>query len=154
MPSTHKTGYLGLNQWLGCDKPKRTDFNEDNELLDAAIETHTMDTQMHITQQERQRWNEPFITGSYTGDGTGVRTIEMGFTPTVLVVCAVDKAPLAFSSSQTLIRCGLATGLGASRGVALCDEGFVVYNPTGTPPDGETPRLNVAGCGYFYIAYR
>ncbi len=154
MPSTHKTDYLGLNQWLGSDKPKRTDFNEDNERIDAAVQTHVLDGQLHITQEERGRWNAPFVTGGYIGDGVNGRTVTLGFRPAALMVCAADKAPFVFSASQTQIRCAFATGQGESKGVELCDEGFVVYHPAGTPPDAETPRLNISGSGYFYIAYR
>ncbi len=154
MPSTHKTDYLGLNQWLGSDKPKRSDFNEDNERIDAAVQTHVLDNQVHLTQEERVRWSAPFVTGSYIGNGANERTVSLGFCPTALLVCETDKAPFAFSSSQTQVRCAFATGHGVSKGVSLCDEGFMVYHPTGTPPDGEMPRLNTAGSAYFYIAYR
>lgn len=42
MPSTNKTPNIGLNQWEGADKPKRTDFNADNAILDKIIsELHT-----------------------------------------------------------------------------------------------------------------
>lgn len=37
MPSTNKTPNLGLNQWLGTDKPKREDWNLDNSLTEQAI---------------------------------------------------------------------------------------------------------------------
>lgn len=36
MSSSNKTSYLGLNQWTGDDKPKREDFNSDNEKVDLA----------------------------------------------------------------------------------------------------------------------
>lgn len=36
MSSTNKTS-LGLNQWVGTDKPKREDFNEDNRITDEGI---------------------------------------------------------------------------------------------------------------------
>jgi len=34
MPSSMKTPKLSLNRWLGSDKPKMEDFNEDNRLID------------------------------------------------------------------------------------------------------------------------
>lgn len=36
MPSSSKTGHLGLNKWSGTDKPKKDDFNQDNSLIDTA----------------------------------------------------------------------------------------------------------------------
>lgn len=38
MPSVNKTPNLELNQWLGNEYVKRTDFNEDNKKIDEAYE--------------------------------------------------------------------------------------------------------------------
>lgn len=38
MPSKNKTPNLELNQWLGNEYVKRTDFNEDNKKIDEAYE--------------------------------------------------------------------------------------------------------------------
>lgn len=43
MPSTHKTGHLSLNNWLGTDKPKKDDFNEDNSRIDNACRRMAQD---------------------------------------------------------------------------------------------------------------
>lgn len=154
MPSTYKTEHLGLNRWLGSDKPKRTDFNEDNERIDAAVAGHIADHVAHVTEAERARWDAPFVTGSYTGDGTAERAIQLGFRPSALIVCIASKAPINVSSSDVQLRFAFATEAGASKGVALSDEGFWVYNPSVAPLDGETPRLNIQNSMYFYIAYR
>ena len=34
MPTENKTANLGLNSWLGTDKPQRADFVEDNRYSD------------------------------------------------------------------------------------------------------------------------
>lgn len=36
MPSSNKTQHLLLNKWLGTDKPKKDDFNSDNQKIDEA----------------------------------------------------------------------------------------------------------------------
>lgn len=36
MPSNNKTLHLQLNKWLGSDKPKKDDFNSDNQKIDEA----------------------------------------------------------------------------------------------------------------------
>lgn len=38
MASSNKTTYLGLNRWLGTDKPKREDFNADNQKIDTKVQ--------------------------------------------------------------------------------------------------------------------
>lgn len=37
MASTYKTNNIKLNQWIGSDKPQRTDFNDDNMIIDTEI---------------------------------------------------------------------------------------------------------------------
>ena len=37
MPTSNKTPALSLNNWLGTDKPMRSDFTEDNLILDSVI---------------------------------------------------------------------------------------------------------------------
>ena len=61
MPSTNKTPNFGLNNWSGTDKPKRTDFTEDNLRLDSLLQTHFTDTDLHFTPEDRERFEQ----GSY-----------------------------------------------------------------------------------------
>ena len=57
MASTNKTETLGLNQWIGSDKPKMEDFNSDNRLIDTALAGHRADQTVHVSAQERAAWN-------------------------------------------------------------------------------------------------
>ena len=53
MPSSKKTPNLLLNKWLGSDKPKKDDFNEDNEILDRSIGAlHTRVAQVEQSAEE------------------------------------------------------------------------------------------------------
>ena len=62
MSSSNKTNYLGLNQFVGSDKPKMEDFNADNRLLDEKIQQH-IQSQLHLTElskpARRMRKNMP-----------------------------------------------------------------------------------------------
>lgn len=40
MPSTYKTPFLGLNRFIGSDKPKMDDFNRDTQKLDDKLKEH------------------------------------------------------------------------------------------------------------------
>lgn len=76
MSSSNKTSYLGLNQFVGSDKPKMEDFNADNRLLDEKMQQHVQ-SQLHLTEQQKERLeNLGYLIGSYTGDGTTKRTIR------------------------------------------------------------------------------
>lgn len=52
MPSSNKTAYLALNRWLGTDKPKKDDFNEDNRIVDAACQA--ADSRLAELEAEQQ----------------------------------------------------------------------------------------------------
>ena len=54
MSSSNKTSYLGLNQFVGSDKPKMEDFNADNRLLDEKMQQHVQ-SQLHLTEQQKER---------------------------------------------------------------------------------------------------
>ena len=155
MPSTYKTEHLGLNRWIGTDKPKRTDFNEDNDLLDASVFGHLTDTAAHITQQERALWNAPCVTGSYVGDNASAKPIALAFKPRAVVVSIVSESPMGFSlTGELFIRSGFATSYGGTKGVEITQTGFTVRNVTTTPPDGESPKLNMTGYTYTYFAFK
>lgn len=60
MSSTNKTPNLGLNSWVGPDKPKMADFNFDNNIVDesfaslmGAINSHSS-SPVHITVTDRE----------------------------------------------------------------------------------------------------
>ena len=78
MSSTNKTEKLGLNSWIGSDKPKRIDFNTDNEIIDRAISQHTEDTVVHINAEEREKYPQGIYAGGidrcagHSGDSCGV----------------------------------------------------------------------------------
>lgn len=78
MASTYKTNYLGLNKFVGSDKPKMDDFNFDNETLDQKFQEHVQSS-LHITEEERQMLGKSnYVIGTYTGNGESPRTIDVG----------------------------------------------------------------------------
>ena len=42
MSSTYKTTNLGLNQFVGSDRPKMEDFNFDNQQIDQKFQEHVL----------------------------------------------------------------------------------------------------------------
>ena len=79
------TQNLNLPQWEASDRIHHDDFNEAMERIDAAV---TAAGNCHI------------YTGSYEGDGTSDRTIDLGFTPKLLIIFgyyeAVSRPALLF----------------------------------------------------------
>ena len=94
MSSSNKTE-LGLNLWLGGDKPKREDFCNDNLIIDKQITEHKNDVSYHVSQEDREKWNKNVHCGVYYGSGESVRNIQTGcpFKPSVILIFGVGVSP-------------------------------------------------------------
>lgn len=165
MSSTLKTNHYSLNSWIGSDKPKREDFNYDNQKIDGALhtlatglETHQEDEVAHITAAERAAWQDKLslATGSYVGDGQTNRAITLGYKPKAVLVFQ-DWTPLVtcnFPSSMALANAGIAIEAGGTSGMTVFATGFSVMNVTTTNPAGYAPRLNSSGVTYYYLVLK
>ena len=67
MSTNHTTNY-NLNQWLATDQVKRTEFNEDNTKIDAALKANADDIAALETAVEN-KGNCTVWTTSYVGNG-------------------------------------------------------------------------------------
>ena len=107
MASNH-TEHFSLNQWLPDDQVKRTDFNENNAKIDAALndlsgglaekadqaaldalaaEVAKKATTAALEALSKKLASMPcLVTGTYTGDGAESRLISLGFQPKALLV--------------------------------------------------------------------
>ena len=91
MASNH-TEHFSLNQWQADDQVKRTDFNEDNAKIDAALNdlsgglAEKATTAALETVSKKLAATPCLVTGTYTGDGTDSRLISLGFQPKALLV--------------------------------------------------------------------
>ena len=114
MASNH-TEHFSLNQWLPDDQVKRTDFNEDNAKIDAALndlsgglaekagqaaldalaaEVAKKATTAALETVSKKLAAMPcLVTGTYTGDGTDSRLISLGFQPKALLVMIEEGYP-------------------------------------------------------------
>ena len=79
-----KTTNYQLNQWAKSDRVMMDDFNADNAKIDAALKAVADGTMQ-------------FITGSYVGDGTEDRVIDLGVTPKLVIVIGT------YSSASSMI---------------------------------------------------
>lgn len=154
MSSTYKTSCLGLNKFIGTDKPKMDDFNFDNEKIDAKFQEH-MQSELHITDEERQLLkNADYTIGTYTGDDTSSRNIDVGFDVEFGLVFAQGEPIIqAASGNITNIYSGIITQTGSSKGVIVQPNGFKVTQLNTTPPDGKKMMLNQSGKVYIYIVF-
>lgn len=159
MSSTNKTTNLRLNSWIGSDKPKRVDFNYDNEVIDKAINDHTTDTVVHINDSEREKWNNYMHTGMYFGNGSSSRVVETDcpFEATAGVIFAVNKpvSVVDFTESQKVNYYAFFSPYGESSGVKFLDDlkSFRV-NQNSSIMKREYMNMNEIGVSYVYMMFR
>ena len=134
-----KTTNYQLNQWAKSDRLMMDDFNADNLKIDTALGSMAQ-----------------VVLGSYTGDGTTLRTVELGFTPRAVYVTDARGAAFRYSSGVGRFCGGLAMrdkpGKDGGRTIlAICDNGFQIALDTGTVPYVTT---NSSDETYYYVALR
>ena len=100
MSSTNKTE-IGLNLWLGGDKPKREDFCNDNLIIDKQIIDHKNDMSCHVSEEERNKWNTNVYCNIYYGNNESVREIATAcpFDPSAVIIFPTGL-PLTFGMRQ------------------------------------------------------
>ena len=140
--ASNQTSNYKLNQWKAEDRVMREDFNADNAKIDAALGLFPQ-----------------LVFGSYTGDGTVGRTIDLGFEPKAVFVVGPEGLPFYSSGGAQYFCGGLAfPGVPAvetyrkSAVVSVCENGFQVsYNNLATTVHVYS---NTDGAVYQYIAIR
>lgn len=152
MSSTIKTPNLNLNKWIGPDIPKREDFNYDNETIDDICGNHIIDTDIHITSEERGLWNTQCVQGTYFGSGGTQSEIILGFKPKAVIVFSYNK-PLGLANTTDCYS-AISTQFINSIGIELTETGFITYHGTTHSVDGIVPKFNVAGLDYAYLAFK
>lgn len=156
MSSTNKTTRLGLNQWVASDKPKRTDFNNDNEIIEQTITAHLDDLNMHVTSEERESWNTTTHFGMYFGNGQNSRVIETSctFEPKLALVFA-NSRPISyvdFGESRKYNYLALATPTSSTVNLQLNTDGtLTVGQDISASYQNEYTCLNQTGVSYTYV---
>ena len=137
--SSNKTTNYQLHSWEPGDDFLRTEFNENFGALDTAI-------------NEGLAKKPEIVTGSYAGNGTYNRTIDLGFTPKALVL---------FNSNGSCYYNGQQTGGLAFPGTPLLfngttaltiQEGGFLLTPYINGSQGSF--LNYTNQVIYYLAFR
>lgn len=159
MPSSQKTDFLKLNKWSGADKPKRTDWNYDNDKIDectkglkAMITAHTAAGGVHVSQGEKDKWNtsKNFSVTTYVGTGAVTKTIPIATGVSFGVLFAVGK-PVIANSPYHKSYSGYITPQGCSDGITYAPNGFSVLQQNIQGPSSYAVCLNETGVSYVCI---
>ncbi len=155
MSASNTTEYLGLSQWLGSDRPQRIDFVDDNRIIDNAIKLHFLDTSKHLSTEQYNKLQQPFVFQSYVGDGNESQVITLDISPKLIIVFAKD---LPFTqrdtNNNTLINaCFTAKSAGTTGGAAIGSNTVTVYYDA-TPTNGIRYNLNQLHGQYCIVAFK
>ena len=153
MSSTNKTP-LGLNQWIETDRPKRTDFVNDNAILDTVITTHINNEDMHLTSfEEKLRASEPFKIGTVFGTGNTSTLYRLNFEPKLVIVFKKDSAPVEYTNGYMKVNAAIATNTGTSGGITISGDAVKLQQST-IAVNGVFLNLNQELAQYILVAFR
>lgn len=155
--SDRDTDALVMNGWFLMEADfcpaQSTDENFasflDKELI---CGSHVRDSEIHVTAQDKEKWNELFVTGSYLGSGGSSRSINLGFSPNLVIVTSLGNHPSVYDSANAVIKnyFGVCTASGGT-GIEITASGFRAMSVSTT---GTQTNLNQAGTSYSYIAFK
>ncbi|MGN1329010.1 MAG: hypothetical protein ACI4V4_04845 [Eubacterium sp.] len=160
MSSTNKTSVLKLNQWSASDKPLRSDFNYDNQMIEKTVTEHMSDSVSHITAEEREVWNAGVHYGLYFGNGELNRSIttDCPFEPKfVLVFASARPASYSdFDESRKYNYIGFASQISSMANLSIGEDGTTinVTQDVTASYKNEYVCLNQSGVTYTYIMFR
>ena len=163
MASNYTENY-GLCQWEATDQVLRTEFNKDNAKVDEALKgtADVAQAAQVLAQAAYSPENSPFVVGSYTGNGTAKRKIELGFTPKAVLVFGyqgqtyTDSGHLFGGLAVTGCNAagtqeGTTSWKGQNTIAAVAENGFYVGLNS---ESGIKVWSNYSGFTYMYIAFR
>ena len=152
MASTNRTDHYMLNNWSGTDKPTRSDFVRDNLLIDTALWQHTSDAHAHLSLAEKSRVSDPYVVSVYQGTDESSRTIELDFTPKLVLYFPIGEPLVRFDNGALGVYYGIAAaGIGSSGACSISTNSFTVQNTV--LPDMRY-ELNNNVFQYIMIAFR
>jgi hypothetical protein len=157
MPTTNKTPNLGLNNWVGTDKPKRSDFVEDNTLLDTILGTHLADKAAHLSENDRAALEYPISTGMLGGNGKAVGMFELPFAARAVFAFYRGHPMSEYNPDKkyTYINAAAATTTGNTPGIIMTGNRVELSQSQTEPePGGYFLNMNQSYGQYFYIAFR
>lgn len=121
---------------------------------DFLCKTHVKDTTIHVSQEEKEYLNEPFVSGMYVGDGASETNIYLGFRPQFVLVFGSGTAGLGFMEDRIEAYFAFALRTRSTKGIAITSDGFKINYGESVVSRGSYPRLNDFAQSYNYIAFK
>lgn len=155
--SDHDTDALVMTGWFMMNAdfcPAESTDENYASFLDKTLlcGSHIRNDTIHVTAEDKEKWNIPFVTGFYMGSGTASKSIDIGFEPSFVIVCVSGMPTVTadFSNSTQKVFFAVSNDNG-SPGIELISNGFRVSNAT----NGNTvSAMNQIGYAYIYMAFK
>lgn len=158
MASSYSTENYNLNKWVESDIPEMSDFNLDNEIIDEALSTHANDTVVHISKQERTKWNNAIHFQLYYGNGSASQAVALtcDFSPRMCIVFSSGTLPglTDFTNKSHYNYFGIATTSGSVLGLSLSGKTLTAQQNTVPVMSTEFRQYNEKGASYIIVAFR
>ena len=158
MEAERNTDALVLKAWIDVTAnfcPAASSDLNFQSFLDKTLlcGSHIRNTDIHVTPEDKARWDQSFTTGNYMGNGATTRTIELDFQPRLVLVFATQYPPVRvdFSASRSYCYWGVATPGYASQGLEISTGGFRLLSSSNYVAGTSYPRLNESGTAYRYL---
>lgn len=155
MASSSFTDNLGLCLWDETDKPKRMDFVADNMIIDEKLGDHLNDSNIHITQQERERFLKPYTILSYAGDGNAERSFSLSDTYSFVFVIQKFYPSVSKDTQGNFIsHFSFASRLYGSSGEITLTNSELIVTQDSEPVDGVKNNFNEDKGQYIAILFK
>ncbi len=116
--------------------------------------SHMNDTTLHVSQEEKAKWNSSITVGSYFGTGAASMSIKLGFRPKAVIVIP-SLVPMFYTATgASYCMSGIAAQNYSTAGVTINDNGFTIKQGTSENYGDTYVQLNKLNIDYCYIALK
>lgn len=117
--------------------------------------SHLNNESIHVTPEEKEKWNTGITIGTYFGTNTATRSISLGFKPSAVIVAPVS-APMFYADTEGLsyCLCSVSSVNGDGAGIKLTSDGFRIVQSTSENYGNTFSKLNKLNIDYIYIAFK
>lgn len=154
MASTSFTPNLGLCNWHSTDCPKRSDFVNDNNIIDRNLGGHLADSKIHVTADEKELFAHPYSVVTYVGDGNSTKTVPIDFEPNFAIVYQMYYPSVTLDSDGSVASRFVIVGrsFSTSDAVVIKSDSIVVKQDA-TPTDSVRNNFNEQGGQYVILLF-
>lgn len=132
-----------LPQWVKSDRIMMDDFNQMCQDIEAGLTSSAAKADAAQAAAEAL----PYVVGSYTGDGSTYRNIDVGFQPSFVIVCADQRISGTTNGGLSVMMAGRQ----CSSRLYMTATGFRLDSSDTVNP---YPQVNSSGRVYDYIAFK